>query len=73
VFAGRLRWPSKNHRDYQTRGGADAPRTLVDHPIARGPGGPAVHVVSLRIGYGPDADADADADERVWRLSLPLN
>jgi hypothetical protein len=30
-----------------------------------------VHVVSLRIGYGPDADADAD--ERVWRLSLPLN
>jgi hypothetical protein len=71
VFAGRLRWPSKNHRDYQTRGGADAPRTLVDHPIARGPGGPAVHVVSLRIGYGPDPDADAD--ERVWRLSLPLN
>ncbi len=69
MFAGRLRWPSRNHRDYQTRGGADAPRTLVDHPIARGPGGPAVHVVSLRIGYGPDADAD----ERVWRLSLPLN
>ena len=59
-----LRWPSKNPHDYQNRGRADAPRTLVDQPIARGT---AVHVVSLRIGCGPDAD------ERVWRLSLPLN
>lgn len=63
-----MRWPSKDPRDYQTRGRAGAPRPLADKVIVRGrPMGATVHVVNLRIGYVPDTD------ERLWRLSLPLN
>jgi len=62
------RWPSKNHRDYQTRRRAHSPRSLAEHVIARGQAeSGVVHVVDLRIVQGPRAE------ERIWRLSLPLN
>lgn len=68
-----LRWPSRNHRDYQTEPqpqacrGAAAPGALVDASIAQGPRGGPVHVVNLKIGQGPNAG------DYVWPVSFPMN